>query len=108
MVGEGGACRLCFDSIHPLTFVLEDASGWMGSIKTKSTAPPHHFFFPRPCLAHFVTNFSTWGPVCRLEKRESKYTLDWHRAVIKRWGWGFPTATMNVSLGCFRRKIEEK
>lgn len=29
------------------------------------------------------------------------------RAVIKRGGWGFPLATMNVAPGCFHRKIEE-
>ena len=57
--GGGGVCRLCFDSPHPLTFVLQDASGLMGGIKTKSTAtpPPQPFFSPRPCLAHFVINF---------------------------------------------------
>ena len=45
VVGGGGGCRLCFDSPHPLTFVLQDASGLMGGIKTKSTATPHpnHF-----------------------------------------------------------------
>ena len=28
--------------------------------------------------------------------------------VIKRWGRGFPPATMNVAPGYFHRKIEEK
>ena len=47
--GGGGVCRLCFDSPHPLIFVLQDASGLMGGIKTKSTAtppPPNHFSPP--------------------------------------------------------------
>ena len=30
------------------------------------------------------------------------------RAVIKRWGRGFPPATMNVASGYFQRKIKEK
>jgi len=30
------------------------------------------------------------------------------RSVIKRWGQGFPLATMNVGPSYFHRKIEEK
>ena len=89
--GGGGVCRLCFDSPHPLIFVLQDASGLMGGIKTKSTAtpPPPTIFLPQAMLGslcHQFSFFSTWGPVCRLEKRESKYTLPWYRAVIQRRG----------------------
>ena len=108
--------RLCFDSPHPLTFVLQDTSGLMGGIKTKSTAtppppPPTTIFLPQAMLGSLCHQFSflsTWGPVCRLEKRERKYTLPWYRAVIKRRGRGFPPATMHVAPGYFHGKTEEK
>ena len=69
MVGEGCACRLCFDSIHLLTFVLEDASGWMGSIKTKSTAPPPPIFFPQAMLGSLCHKFFHLGACLQARKK---------------------------------------
>ena len=38
--------RLCFDSPHPLTFVLQDASGLMGGKSTATPPPPQPFSPP--------------------------------------------------------------
>ena len=61
-------------------------------------------------LCHQFSFFFTWGPVCRLQKRERKYTLPWYRAVIKRRGPGISPGYYACGPRLFswenRRKIE--
>ena len=64
--------------------------GWYKD-KVYSNPPPPTIFLPQAMLGSLCHQFSflsTWGPVCRLEKRERKYTLPWYRAVIKGRGPG--------------------
>ena len=61
-------------------------------------------------LCHQFLFLSTWGPGCKLEKRERKYTLPWYRAVIKRRGPGISPGYYACGPRLFswenRRKIE--
>ena len=105
--------RLCFDSPRPLTFVLQDASGLMGGKSTAPPPPPPTIFLPQAMLGSLCHQFSflsTWGPLCRLKKRERKYTLPWYRAVIKRRGPGISPGYYACGPRLFswenRRKIE--
>ena len=106
--------RLCFDSPHPLTFVLQDSCGLMGGIKTKSTAtplPPQPFFSPRPCLAHFVINFHfcpLGGLFAGQRKGKENTPFLGTRLSLRGGGRGFPPATMHVAPGYFHGKTEEK
>ena len=88
-------------------------SWWVVSRQSLQQPPPPTIFLPQAMLGslcHQFSFFSTWGPVCRLEKRERKYTLPWYTAVIKRRGPGISPGYYACGPRLFswenRRKIE--
>ena len=103
--------RLCFDSPHPLTFVLQDTSGLMGGIKKSLQHPSQPFFSPRPCLAHFVINFHfcpLGGLFAGWRKGKENTPFLGTGLSFRGGGQGFPPATMHVAPGYFHGKTEEK
>lgn len=77
-----------FVLIHPIHWHLcyrMQVGWWVVSRQSLQQPPTPTIFLPQAMLCslcHQFSFFSTWGPVCRLEKRERKYTLPWYRAVI--------------------------
>ena len=87
--------------------------GWYQDKVYSNPPPPPTIFLPQAMLGSLCHQFSflsTWGPVCRLEKREIKYTLPWYTAVIKRRGPGISSGYYACGPRLFswenRRKIE--
>ena len=55
-----------------------------------------------------VWTLSTVEDSLQPENTLNRRFFDQSKAVIERWGPGFPPATMNVAPGYLQRKIEEK